>query len=404
MKKRLLFAAALVALGISSCTQDESVKNQSNDAIRFGTYVDRSTKGTVLTNDDPSTAGVTPLKDAAFGILGYYTIDAWATAGATATPNFMYNEQIVWNSIIAANWGYAPVKYWSNVDAQKYSFFAYAPYEASPSDGANKGITLSANNTQNRPTIGFAIKSAPENMIDLVCGQMMDQTKTSDAITFNLKHQLTRVTFDAKTDITTDEGKETGNTYVIVKAVKFVKNDEAAGASQSTGLFASGTYTFGTTSSNSTNTDHAQDGVWSALSAQATDYALTSILVEGSGKLGDAGTGYDKSAGVVVQNGAAATTLFDANEYLFLLPPNGSTGIADTKDIYVEVTYDIVTVDPALVNGYTVSSNNVKTVALTDGTLVQGKAYKFVLEFGLTEVKVSGTVVNWDPEATEPVI
>lgn len=404
MKKRLLFAAAVVALGMASCTQDESVKNQSDEAIRFGTYVDRSTKGTVLTNDDPSTAGVTPLKDAAFGILGYYTIDDWATGGATATPNFMYNEQIVWNSIIEGNWGYAPVKYWSNVDAQKYSFFAYAPYEASPTDGSNKGITLSANNATSAPTIDFAIKALPEDMVDLVCGQMMDQTKTTDAITFNLKHQLTRITFDAKTDITADAGKETSATYVIVKDVKFVKNDAAAGAYQSTGLFASGLYTFATASSNGTNTDHAQDGVWSSLDAQATDYSLNSILVEGTGRLGDETTGYDKSAGVAVQNGAAATTLFDANEYLFMLPPNGSTGIADTKDIYVEVTYDIVTVDNALVNGYTVSSNNVKTVALTDGTLVQGKAYKYVLEFGLTEVKVSGTVVNWDTEVTEPEI
>lgn len=399
MKKGLLITAALILTGLTACTKDESVKVQSDNAMRFGTYVDRSTRGQTTDNSGVESTTTVAVKSTGFGILGYQTgLSNWATAGSTTAPNFMYNQFMEWNTIVQDDWAYSPIKYWANIDETNYSFFAYAPYESAPSAGTDRGVVLNANSATGLPTITFTLKSAPADMVDLVCGQAMDQQKNGEentAIVFNLKHQLARATFEAKTNITTNEPQQTDKTFVIIKSMKIVKNDEAAGASQSTGFYGTATYTFGDVTTNNTITTHGQDGVWSSPVNHTADYAIGDFLHKGSGMIGDPVTGYDKSNGVVILNNNTPLPLFNENQFLFLIPVDGSTGIGNEKKMFIELTYDIVTEDSKLVNGYTVS-NNVKTVALPAGNLQQGKAYKFIFNIELTEVKVSGYVVDWD--------
>ena len=132
----------------------------------FGTYMGRATttraygdgfySGGQITNSEyTGAANSHSLKDAQFGVFGYYTgtteFATWKTGGTgsvyTATPNFMYNQQITWDNTKGL-WTYTPAKYWPNgIDAangganpsntateanadQKLSFFAYAPYTA----------------------------------------------------------------------------------------------------------------------------------------------------------------------------------------------------------------------------------------------------------------------------------
>lgn len=399
MKKGLLIATALILTGLTACTKDESVKVQSDNAIRFGTYVDRSTRGQTTDNSGIESTTTVAVKATGFGILGYQTgLSTWAEVGSSTAPNFMYNQFMEWNNIVQDEWGYSPIKYWANIDQTNYSFFAYAPYESAPSVGTNRGVVLNANSATGLPTITFTLKSSPADMVDLVCGQAMNQQKGEEentAIVFNLKHQLARATFEAKTNITTSVPQQTDKTFVIIKSMKLVKNEASAGASRSTGFYGTATYTFGDVTTNNTVTAHGQDGVWSAPVNHTTDYAMGDFLHKGSGMIGDAVTGYNKNSGVVILNNNTAVSLFNEHQYLFLIPVDGSTGIGAEKSMFVELEYDIVTEDAKLVNGYTVS-NNVKTVALPAGYLQQGKAYKFIFDIQLTEVKVAGYVVDWD--------
>jgi len=168
-KKLFLFAAAAVAL--ASCTEtdlsgDTSLaKESTSDAIQFSASTRNAgvtravtdqtySKGTIG-NADNTDQGVTDLKKARFGVFSYYTKDSnydptnVATSPSDIEPNFMYNQQIMFDD--ATNdgknaWIYSPVKYWPNgIDADnkdnpshtatqkqagKVSFFAFAPYTA----------------------------------------------------------------------------------------------------------------------------------------------------------------------------------------------------------------------------------------------------------------------------------
>lgn len=95
-----------------------------------------------------------------FGVFAFYTANQqWSAAQSTAKPNFMYNQQVFYNS---TSWEYHPIKYWpnefavGNVDdsgakgetARGYvSFFAYSPYV----DGT---VTLSGTNYVFQPSSG----------------------------------------------------------------------------------------------------------------------------------------------------------------------------------------------------------------------------------------------------------
>ncbi|MFR9524244.1 MAG: fimbrillin family protein [Rikenellaceae bacterium] len=110
---------------------------------------------------------------------------------------------------------------------------------------------------------------------------------------------------------------------------------------------------------------------------------------------------YDKSYEV---DGSAvgATELFATNtgsgqEYLFLLPPNGSTGIDDNSKVYLYIEYDVVTLDPNLDKTYSQITNR-DVITLPTGSLKLGSAYNFVLTIGMDEVKVEATVEPWNTD------
>ena len=121
-----------------------------------------------------------------FGVFAYYTGNTpWNTAGSTTTPNFMYNQQVYWDSYTAKNWVYSPQKYWPNENqpaddegatgvnnAHSYvSFFAYAPYVDPTLDLGTDGITaLSANTAAGAPTVTYTLSDVPEQQVDLLWG------------------------------------------------------------------------------------------------------------------------------------------------------------------------------------------------------------------------------------------
>ena len=176
MKKIHYLAICLLATGLAACTQNEEISSLENQkAITFDTYVgrDAATRASVINK--------TALQDAGFGVLGYYTEDAWAE---TATPNFMYNQKVS-----GQDWGYEPLKYWP-ADGT-ISFFAYAPYD--------ENAALSANTIAGTPTLKYTVAEQKDL---LVAGAQKD--KNANTVEFSFKHALSRIGFGVKLANSTD--------------------------------------------------------------------------------------------------------------------------------------------------------------------------------------------------------
>lgn len=124
------------------------------------------------------------LKTEGAGVFAYYTgATQWTAAKTTAKPNFMYNQYIYYEGA-SGSWFYEPVKYWPNdfstgdVDNNgatgsenggKVSFFAYAPYVATP--GGDSGIVeLSSNSTAGDPTVTYVLDDVAAKQVDLLWG------------------------------------------------------------------------------------------------------------------------------------------------------------------------------------------------------------------------------------------
>ncbi|MBQ9190509.1 MAG: hypothetical protein IJ142_02765 [Bacteroidaceae bacterium] len=126
------------------------------------------------------------LQDVGAGVFAYFTGSTpWATAAATARPNFMYNQWVDYDPT-AREWQYTPLKYWPNDNqpaddegaqgsvANSYvSFFAYAPYVASPlTPGASETgvIGFSANDATGAPHVTYRLSASGTQQVDLLWG------------------------------------------------------------------------------------------------------------------------------------------------------------------------------------------------------------------------------------------
>lgn len=190
MKKILFFAAAAVAM-LASCSQNDDLtapkvaqQDQQQEAIQFGTYIGRQAQtragyeGAITTTELQDAKDGTKTKG--FGVFAHYASDGTAYNSLTSrTPNFMYNEQIYYNS----GWKYDNIKYWPNgtnrttsaaddenatsTTANKVSFFAYAPYVSEGS--GDYGITdLSGNSAADNPKVTYTLDNA--HFVDLLWG------------------------------------------------------------------------------------------------------------------------------------------------------------------------------------------------------------------------------------------
>ena len=193
--KTILFAAAVSALAFTSCSQEEAAIAEqpatqaqlADGAVGFEVYTPRATRAgkTAAIDNDALKAN-----DCGFGVFGYYTDNN--DYDPQATPNFMYNQKVTWNST-DLYWQYEPVKYWPNEygssaisdDADKVTFFAYAPYvEVTPSvgkvvkiddDDDKWGITaLSRNTATGDPIVKYIASFDQDKGVDLLWGVNKD--------------------------------------------------------------------------------------------------------------------------------------------------------------------------------------------------------------------------------------
>lgn len=409
--KRILCFAALSALVLASCAKTEPIgmTDADNEAIEFRTYNAQATRGTVATTATLQKVGTN------FGVFAYYTQQtAWAeVTAANRLPNYMYNQKIepVWTADAEpafSNWHYNPMKYWPNTIGDKISFFAYAPYAT-----ANNGIAIPAYTSETSyPVIPFTVASPNAgNMVDLLYASdasLKDVVKRTTPVTFTFNHALSRVIFYAKINkdlYGTNGATQTsdGVTQVIIKSIVIDGTSEAFWKSGKMSL---------------------KDGSWSGatgdLVAFGADYDLKDILLTQAPEsaIVNTATSYvykDAASNSIVSPlpvSGAEQNLFKTNatngqEYLFLIPADYMTaaddaispdnGIGDENDLKVKITYDIVTVDTALPNKYSIATTT-ETVSLPNGTLQAGKAYKYTFTIGLENIQVEGVVTDWGAE------
>ncbi len=404
MKRIFLFATAMV-VAMSSCSKNEVLtSNLDNNAVGFGIYTGAAVKGTEVTTDFLKTGS----GSTGFGVLAYYHKSTTTDAAAwddSDTPDFMYNEQVTWDTSSSGAWIYSPVKYWPNNTVDRVSYFAYAPWV---NQSSSPKTALSTNATTGVPTITVDYTGAAD-MVDLVVAQpKYEQAKssyTSSDITFTFYHVLTRMGITAwVSEDDTYTGELNTNTFVYVTKLLLVGSENTTlfnksnNSQISSGLYSKNTFTFADKdAAKGTYNSLSQVGSWGTATRQSDNIDLSGVM-----NLATASQGTYATSSVKVEGTASTSTtnLFKADNYAFLLPPNGTTGIASGSYVRLYVEYDVVTTDASVDGGLTVITNY-DIVAIPDEALKAGVAYTINLELALTGVKVSATVDDsWDTTPT----
>lgn len=189
--KRFFIFAAVAAIALGACTKSEINYDQTGaDAVSFGAYSGRSITKAGPTDD----MNLKALAQHGFGVFATYSgVDNFSDAN----DNFMFNQQVT-SADEGTTWTYQPVKYWPNptngqaADAQKVSFFAYAPYADPTAAGADNtyGITgFAIEGGHNIVNYTFA-KDKPN--VDLMWGYKVKNA--TDPVTYEINKDLTRTT------------------------------------------------------------------------------------------------------------------------------------------------------------------------------------------------------------------
>jgi len=400
--KKLVFLAASAAIVLASCAKIENGKNiaEIDVPVSLGAYTGTSvTKAGAtgeLTNDK--------LKSEGFGVFAYQTTgDA-----ALATPNFMYNTKVSGDS-----WTYSPIKYWPNQiqnggtdsqdpkaqakQADKVSFFAYAPYVDHKSSLGTTGITaLTANNVSGDPKVTYTASTTLDEQVDLCWGVVnptVDQTWATVAgtnialakgmpflglqkpalnttIHFYFRHALAQLNLKAVAAYNQTTSGGTAKDGVKITIEKVVLKVPGMNTSAKLNL-----------NNTTANTPKWEDASGSENLVLTVDGAnLNSALKDAGEKKAS-----EQPAGVT----ASETDVIVANKYFTVLPSDAA------KKINVEVTYYVTTDDADLATGF----SRVKNVISHDvdfSKLAAGTKNTIKMILGISEVKFEAQVSEWE--------
>lgn len=361
MKKNFFLGfIALAALIVSSCSNDADLTLKTPDnAIEFGTYVGRDAQTRAHSVENLAKLA----EDGGFGVYAYYT-DGVDFNPASSTPNFMKNQNVT-SADNGLTWTYDPVKYWPNEVTDKLSFFAYAPWVSAPTVAASGD-----------PVLTFTVPEDVTDHTDLLVADasalknLTKQTTTGN-VQFNFKHALSRVGF--KVEAVVDEVNNQGNGDVDTDGQYYIEIDGITTVSvQEVELIGD----FYTSAGINMNTSE-----WGSYSGTTSSYSLSS----------------DKNDFESVASGVTheKQRLNKDTEYMMIIPHA-------TMGVKVRVKYTVTTKDDNLDGGKSVVVNDITSVEFPF-TFDQGKAYNFVLHLGLTSVKLSASVSEWDDETDHVV-
>lgn len=373
MKKNYIMGViACAALTMTSCSNDEIGGNNTKqgDPIEFGVYLGRDaqgSRGTIITTENLTK----------FGISAYYNTDD--------TPDFMYNQAVIKEGTA---WTYSPVKYWPTMSYDFLNFFAYSPY----SDDSNGLTKLSKNTEKGLPYVEVSLPEDGDltKMVDFVAASPA-MTAKIDVVNLEFKHEMTRISIQAKVSEDVFDAVGAANkTKVVIRSIKLNNGGE---------FYTKAKYKFH---------QGIIDSDWIGHVKAESPIDIQSILNWSS----DTWTISDKN--VIDANSNKGIALEGQNpvnllkktgskqEYLFLIPSN----YADDKGKLVglkanttsaTITYDIITEDSNLEDGYSKTSAT-KTVYLPAGIMQQGKAYNLTFTIAVDQVKLDATAADWDTD------
>ena len=210
MKKYLTLIAAATLMAACSNETEVPADNQPGQAIAV--TVDQE----CLTRATGEISTPSKLAQTGFGLFGCYT-GRQTYENTSVSADFMYNQKVT-SDDEGVNWVYNPLKYWPNsTDVQtgeKYteyvSFFAYAPYEATPKDDGRCIFGMSDKYEMGDPWVNYRLSEDPwgetNPQVDLMYGikykrvrghelgddLFYDQTKPdiNDKMKFYFEHAL----------------------------------------------------------------------------------------------------------------------------------------------------------------------------------------------------------------------
>ncbi|MBO7318164.1 MAG: fimbrillin family protein [Bacteroidales bacterium] len=386
MKKFSLYAvlAAATLAGVSCSNDDVLVQSPNVDKpIEFGTYTGR-TAALAPTRAHSVETAATLAADGGFGVFAFYTNNE--DYSNTATPNFMYNQQVT--STDGVNWAYSPLKYWPNDETDKLTFFAYAPYANHASTTDN--FEFSTNVAAGDPLVTFTINNEVKNQQDLLWSNSATDNiikNTTNGVgvgektLFEFKHALSRIGFTVKaiTDEVIADATNPNNldaaTTIVLKEIRLTADKVVGNTAPTAGIF----YTTGTLNLN----NRTAVAAWTAQSG--TQY----FTVNNDDFEAQSSSLYDND-GFVLNSGNATNVnkLNTDDSYIMIIPQNlVGTGFI----VYVE--YDVITVDSNLTGGKSIVTNHISTPV--EINFLSGKSYQLNLQLGMTSVKVDATVANW---------
>lgn len=369
MKKNYIMGViACAALTMTSCSNDEIGGNNTKqgDPIEFGVYLGRDaqdSRGTIITTENLTK----------FGVSAYYNNDDF--------PEFMYNQAVIKEGTA---WTYSPVKYWPTMSYDHLNFFAYSPY----SDDSNGLTKLSKNTEKGLPYVEVSLPEDGDltKMVDFVAASPAVTAK-KDVVKLEFKHEMTRISLQAKVSEDVFDAVGAANkTKVVIRSIKLNNGGDNGGE-----LYTKAKYKFhqGIIGSDwiypvkATKSPIDLQSIinWSA------DWTISSNSVISSTNQG------------IALEGTSAVKLFNENQYLFLIPAEKATGLTKNS-ISATITYDIITEDSNLEDGYSKTSAT-KTVYFPEGIMQQGKAYNLTFTIAVDQVKLDATVAKWETATSD---
>ena len=411
MKKSMILAA-VAAIVLSACAKIETEKPVVDEPINFAAY-----SGNAITKaGTPGEMTTDSLKSAGFGVLAYQTTgDA-----AIATPNFMYNTKVSGDF-----WTYSPVKYWpnqiqaGNTDAQpatafqadKVSFFAYAPYVAvTASTGAVTGsadegiIALTANSASGDPKVTYKVTDDLDKQVDLCWGVVnpaADQVWATVAgtninlakgmpymglqkpaigtpIHFYFRHALAQINLKAVAayNQVAAGGTAQSGVKITIDTVKIT----VPGMTQTAVL--------------NLNNTTANTPKWESTSGSED---LT-LVVKGDNINSDLKDGGDVDASAQ-PDGVTATEaeVITSGKYFTVIPTDSD------KVVNVKVSYYVTTDDSVLQAGHSRVQNIISRDVTFTGGFAAGTKNTIKMILGVSEVKFEAEVTDWATGTTVEV-
>lgn len=377
MKKNYIMGViACAALTMTSCSNDEIGGNNTKqgDPIEFGVYLGRDaqgSRGTIITTENLTK----------FGVSAYYL--------TSVTPDFMYNQAV---NKSGDAWTYSPVKYWPTMNGYGITFYAYAPH----TEDANGFIKLPDNNGTGVPVINVSLPTGDDadlkKMVDFVTDEEYYQQKTngnntSDKITFTFNHKMTRIGLKANVSKDVYNTDAANKTKVVIRSIELNAGGE---------FYTSAKYKY---TEHDIYTGKSNPEYWYDRKGDVKLNLKSILNWSGDWAISDKDIISSTNQGIAL-DGTSEVNLFNENQYLFLIPAKDKTNGLKANTTSATITYDIITEDSNLEDGYSKTSAT-KTVYLPEGIMQQGKAYNLTFTITVDQVKLDATVAKWETATSD---